>query len=102
MEGRVQRLHDKITDFGITRAIGFSPGGEPATTQAIGTPGYILPEVTLAGHMSPASDVFTFGVTVMQFLVGVQSPCVAGEHIIQCSIETCSPYSDHLPHEHRG
>jgi serine/threonine protein kinase len=41
-------LHSPSSDFGISRALGLK--ANLAATQAIGTPGYIAPEVTMSGQ----------------------------------------------------
>ncbi len=59
----------KISDFGIARPIGLQ-----ATfgNVAIGTPGYVAPEQTLAKNLpvGPASDVFAFAAVVYCMLTG--------------------------------
>ncbi|MDR7302569.1 serine/threonine-protein kinase [Haloactinomyces albus] len=58
----------KITDFGISRAI-----GDVAVTQSgilAGTPAYLSPEVALGRDPAPASDVFSLGSTLYAAIEG--------------------------------
>ncbi len=58
----------KITDFGISRAI-----GDVAVTKSgilAGTPAYLSPEVALGRDPAPASDVFSLGSTLYAALEG--------------------------------
>jgi eukaryotic-like serine/threonine-protein kinase len=58
----------KITDFGISRAI-----GDVAVTKSgilAGTPAYLAPEVALGRDPAPASDVFSLGSTLYSAIEG--------------------------------
>ncbi|GAA4860673.1 hypothetical protein GCM10023222_10380 [Saccharopolyspora cebuensis] len=58
----------KITDFGISRAI-----GDVAVTKSgilAGTPAYLAPEVALGRDPAPASDVFSLGSTLYAAIEG--------------------------------
>lgn len=58
----------KITDFGISRAI-----GDVAVTKSgilAGTPAYLSPEVALGRDPAPASDVFSLGSTLYAAVEG--------------------------------
>jgi serine/threonine protein kinase len=58
----------KITDFGISRAI-----GDVSVTQSgilAGTPAYLSPEVALGRDPAPASDVFSLGSTLYAAIEG--------------------------------
>ncbi|MER6172539.1 protein kinase [Streptosporangium sp. NPDC001681] len=52
-----------VIDFGIARALD-SPG-MTATGVAMGTPSYLAPEQLGAGEVTPAADVFAWGVTMV-------------------------------------
>ena len=67
----------KIADFGLATIKSF-----PSVTMqgaAVGTPAYMAPELIERKPATPASDVFSFGVTVYQMLTS-QSP-FEGEHL---------------------
>nr|WP_246300434.1 serine/threonine-protein kinase [Actinopolyspora biskrensis] len=58
----------KITDFGISRAV-----GDVAVTKSgilAGTPAYLSPEVALGRDPAPASDVFSLGSTLYAAIEG--------------------------------
>jgi serine/threonine protein kinase len=74
----VMRLRDgrlKILDFGLARVDG--DGGEAGTITAarpgavIGTPAYMAPEQVEGRQVSPATDVFAFGVVMYEWISGV-------------------------------
>ncbi|XP_042412475.1 probable serine/threonine-protein kinase PBL18 [Zingiber officinale] len=74
-------LEAKITDFGISKA-----WNENATyTRVVGTLGYIDPEYLVTGRISKASDVYGFGIILLEMISG-QLPIVHGEeqhHIVR-------------------
>ncbi|KAJ0733770.1 putative protein kinase RLK-Pelle-DLSV family [Helianthus annuus] len=64
-----QDMNPKISDFGIARSFG---GNEPQanTHRVVGTYGYMAPEYALDGVFSTKSDVFSFGVLVLEIVSG--------------------------------
>nr|GEV09290.1 G-type lectin S-receptor-like serine/threonine-protein kinase At4g27290 [Tanacetum cinerariifolium] len=62
-------MNPKISDFGIARSFG---GNETQanTDRVVGTYGYMSPEYALDGIFSIKSDVFSFGVLVIEILSG--------------------------------
>lgn len=65
----------KVIDFGIARAFLTDTAG---MTAAIGTPSYMAPEQIRGEPLSPASDVFSFGSTLVYALRG-RGPFNTGE-----------------------
>ena len=65
----------KLIDFGLSKRIGEENAAKShvSTRTIIGTPGYIATEFLQFGHMSPACDVFSLGVTMLAVLTGVLS-----------------------------
>ncbi|WKA12289.1 hypothetical protein VitviT2T_029693 [Vitis vinifera] len=59
----------KISDFGIARSFGGNET-EANTTKVVGTLGYISPEYASEGLYSVKSDVFSFGVMVLEIVSG--------------------------------
>ncbi|XP_010507381.1 PREDICTED: receptor-like serine/threonine-protein kinase SD1-8 [Camelina sativa] len=59
----------KISDFGMAKLL--DSGDTKATTnRAVGTRGYMSEEYALHGKMSERSDIFSFGVTLLEIVTG--------------------------------
>ncbi|XP_068653957.1 G-type lectin S-receptor-like serine/threonine-protein kinase At1g11330 [Aristolochia californica] len=59
----------KISDFGMARI--FRPDESPENTiRVVGTYGYMAPEYAMEGHFSVKSDVFSFGVLLLEIVTG--------------------------------
>ncbi|XP_039013622.1 G-type lectin S-receptor-like serine/threonine-protein kinase B120 [Hibiscus syriacus] len=61
-------MNPKISDFGIARVYGGTQ--QEATNPIIGTYGYMAPEYASEGVFSVKSDVFSFGVLLLEILSG--------------------------------
>ncbi|KAL4347212.1 hypothetical protein GQ457_17G010500 [Hibiscus cannabinus] len=59
----------KIADFGMARLCAFDQT-QGATSRIVGTYGYMAPEYVMHGQFSVKSDVFSFGVLVLEILNG--------------------------------
>ncbi|XP_028063443.1 G-type lectin S-receptor-like serine/threonine-protein kinase At4g27290 isoform X3 [Camellia sinensis] len=62
-------MNPKIADFGLARSFG-GDHFEENTNRIIGTYGYMSPEYAINGHFSVKSDVFSFGVMVLEIVSG--------------------------------
>uniref|UniRef100_A0A0E0LLM6 non-specific serine/threonine protein kinase n=1 Tax=Oryza punctata TaxID=4537 RepID=A0A0E0LLM6_ORYPU len=62
-------MNPKISDFGMAR-IFYSNMAESNTTRIVGTHGYIPPEYAFEGVCSIKSDVFSFGVLILEIVSG--------------------------------
>ncbi|KAL6283761.1 hypothetical protein ACE6H2_014690 [Prunus campanulata] len=62
-------LNPKISDFGIARVFGRNQT-EAKTKRVIGTYGYMSPEYAIDGKFSEKSDVFSFGVLLLEIVSG--------------------------------
>ncbi|KAL7213290.1 hypothetical protein ACSBR2_015912 [Camellia fascicularis] len=62
-------MNPKIADFGLARSFG-GDQFEENTNRVIGTYGYMSPEYAINGQFSVKSDVFSFGVMVLEIVSG--------------------------------
>ncbi|XP_029124800.1 G-type lectin S-receptor-like serine/threonine-protein kinase SD1-1 isoform X1 [Cajanus cajan] len=62
-------LNPKISDFGLARLF-LGDQVEAKTNKVAGTYGYIPPEYAARGHFSMKSDVFSYGVIVLEIVSG--------------------------------
>jgi serine/threonine protein kinase len=66
-------LVSKLSDFGISRLLleSSATGSEAHfTTQPMGTPAYMDPEFFGTGELTPQSDTYSFGITILRLLTG--------------------------------
>lgn len=61
-------MNGKLGDFGLSRL--YDHGSDPRTTHVVGTMGYIAPEFTRTGRAAPCTDVFAFGVFLLEVACG--------------------------------
>ncbi|XP_019155961.1 PREDICTED: G-type lectin S-receptor-like serine/threonine-protein kinase At4g27290 [Ipomoea nil] len=62
-------MNPKISDFGLARSIGLNETGAK-TNRIVGTLGYMSPEYAGHGIFSTKSDVFSFGILVLEIVSG--------------------------------
>ncbi|KAK2974445.1 LOW QUALITY PROTEIN: hypothetical protein RJ640_018318, partial [Escallonia rubra] len=62
-------MNPKISDFGMARSFGGNET-EASTQRVVGTYGYMSPEYAIDGLFSVKSDVFSFGVLVLEIVNG--------------------------------
>ncbi|XP_074307615.1 receptor-like serine/threonine-protein kinase SD1-8 isoform X3 [Silene latifolia] len=65
-------MNPKISDFGMARIFGGNET-EGNTMKVVGTYGYMAPEFAMDGLFSIKSDVFSFGVLVLEILSGTKN-----------------------------
>ncbi|XP_058224537.1 G-type lectin S-receptor-like serine/threonine-protein kinase CES101 isoform X1 [Rhododendron vialii] len=64
-----ENMNAKISDFGMARI--FKPNEtEAVTNRVVGTYGYMSPEYAMEGTFSEKSDVFSFGVLILEIVSG--------------------------------
>nr|ABK24581.1 unknown [Picea sitchensis] len=61
-------LNGRLGDFGLARL--YDHAENPETTHVVGTLGYIAPELIQTGKATPSSDVFSFGVLLLEVACG--------------------------------
>ncbi|KAL2334533.1 hypothetical protein Fmac_015746 [Flemingia macrophylla] len=64
-----ENMIPKILDFGLARIVEINQD-QWSTNRIVGTFGYISPEYAMFGHFSEKSDVFSFGVMVLEIITG--------------------------------
>ncbi|KAG9141754.1 hypothetical protein Leryth_018132 [Lithospermum erythrorhizon] len=62
----------KISDFGLAK-LGPTASRSHVTTRVIGTYGYAAPEYVTTGHLYVKSDVYAFGVVMVEMLTGLRA-----------------------------
>ena len=78
----------KVTDFGLSRRVETARESEDTevslaakTGEVAGTPSYMSPEQSRGEHVTPASDVFSFGVVLYEMLSGQRM--FTGKNVLQ-------------------
>uniref|UniRef100_A0A0E0GB01 non-specific serine/threonine protein kinase n=1 Tax=Oryza nivara TaxID=4536 RepID=A0A0E0GB01_ORYNI len=66
------QFHAKLSDFGLAKD-GPAGGSSHVTTRVMGTYGYAAPEYVATGHLYVKSDVYGFGVVLLELLTGLRA-----------------------------
>ncbi|KAI4312070.1 hypothetical protein MLD38_036925 [Melastoma candidum] len=70
-------MSPKVSDFGMARLFELDQT-QADTNRIVGTYGYMAPEYVLHGHFSLKSDVFSFGVLVLEIVSGKKNNDMRG------------------------
>ncbi|CAN6181146.1 unnamed protein product [Urochloa humidicola] len=61
-------MNGRLGDFGLARL--YDHGIDPQTTHVVGTIGYLAPELARTSKATPLTDVFSFGMFVLEVICG--------------------------------
>lgn len=64
-------MNGRLGDFGLAKL--YEHGSNPSTTRVVGTLGYLAPELTRTGKPTTSSDVYAFGVLLLEMVCGRRS-----------------------------
>ncbi|KAH9651180.1 G-type lectin S-receptor-like serine/threonine-protein kinase [Citrus sinensis] len=84
-----QDMNPKISDFGLARTFG-GDETEGNTTRVVGTYGYMAPEYASDGQFSVKSDVFSFGILLLEIAWKLWNKGMPSEMIDPCYQESCN------------
>ncbi|KAI9123428.1 hypothetical protein K1719_004728 [Acacia pycnantha] len=71
-------MNPKISDFGLAKLVTLNTN-EGTTNRIVGTYGYMSPEYAMYGQYSEKSDVFSFGVMVLEIISGKKNTSRLGQ-----------------------
>ncbi|XP_021719098.1 probable leucine-rich repeat receptor-like protein kinase At5g49770 [Chenopodium quinoa] len=77
-----ERLTAKVADFGLSKLFGDTDQKGYVTTQVKGTMGYLDPEYFMTNQLTEKSDIFSFGVVMLE-MVTARQPIQDGKYIVR-------------------
>ncbi|PHU26576.1 Cysteine-rich receptor-like protein kinase 10 [Capsicum chinense] len=75
-------MNPKISDFGMARLFALDET-QGNTSRVVGTYGYMAPEYATRGKFSVKSDVFSFGVLLLEIISGQKNMCSRNEESME-------------------
>ncbi|KAJ0429973.1 putative protein kinase RLK-Pelle-DLSV family [Helianthus annuus] len=76
------QMTPKIADFGMARLFK-TEETQGDTSRIVGTYGYMAPEYAMHGQFSVKSDVFSYGVLVLEMVTGQKNQCFRNEESVE-------------------
>ncbi|KAL6960393.1 non-specific serine,threonine protein kinase [Sarracenia purpurea var. burkii] len=82
--------HPKLSDFGLAK---FAPEGNKShvSTRVMGTHGYCAPEYASTGKLTKMSDIYSFGVVLLELITGQRALDTTREHGKQALVDWVRP-----------
>ncbi|KAJ0229977.1 Cysteine-rich receptor-like protein kinase 26 [Hirschfeldia incana] len=74
-----EEMTPKIADFGLARLFDIDHTTQRYTNRIVGTFGYMAPEYVMHGQFSFKTDVYSFGVLVLEIISGKKNSCFSDE-----------------------
>ncbi|KAH6812846.1 hypothetical protein C2S51_021864 [Perilla frutescens var. frutescens] len=75
----IEEMNPKISDFGLAKLV--EPDAtQESTSRIVGTYGYMAPEYAYHGHFSIKSDIYSFGVLVLEIVSGQKRTFIQDGH----------------------